>query len=93
MAMVNNQGGRGANSDTASQHQRLLPAATNGSLAPSIANSSMRKSVAKRYIFARKVKFIFMTYEELETKFSPIYRLFKLLWSISRFTVICNTKY
>eukprot|EP00111_Clytia_hemisphaerica_P021271 TCONS_00062616-protein len=47
MAMVNNEGGRGANSDTASQHKRLLPAATNGSLAPSIANSSMRKSIAK----------------------------------------------
>ena len=47
MAMVSE--GRGGGSSDATSHQRLINHNTNGSLAPSIANSSMRKSVAKRY--------------------------------------------
>jgi len=54
MAMIQQQQGgrgRGPNSDTGSATQRLLPNSNDVSLAPSIANSSMRKSVHKRFLF------------------------------------------
>ena len=54
MAMIQQQQGRGANSDTASATQRLLP----DSNAPSVANSSMRKSVHKRFF----IQFVFVVF-------------------------------